>query len=185
VHTYTFSKQEGHHPEPVQGQQSSTAHFARGVRSEWRDKLELRMKAHLIGGGIASLAAAAYLFKDGNFLASNIHIYETSDVLGGALDAGGDPVHGYSMRGGRMFEEHDPCMHELLSFVPSRSDPSESVDEELRDFYRNHSWFNTARLMGESGHIIDFSKLGLSTRNLQDLSHLLLTPESRLDGNRQ
>jgi oleate hydratase len=150
------------------------------------------MKAHLVGGGISSLAAAAYLFKDGNVLANNIkdgnvlanniHVYEASDTIGGALDAAGDPEHGYSMRGGRMLEEHDPCMHELLSVIPSRSDSTKSIDEELRDFYRTHSWFNTARLIGEGGRAIDFSKLGLGARNLKDLSGLLLMPESRLDG---
>ncbi len=100
------------------------------------------MKAHLIGAGIASLSAAAYLFKEGNLLAGNIHIYELSGMLGGALDAAGNPETGYTMRGGRMLEEHDPCMHELLSFIPSRSDPSKSVDEELREFYKSYSWYN-------------------------------------------
>ncbi|HTF67772.1 MAG TPA: oleate hydratase, partial [Edaphobacter sp.] len=63
------------------------------------------MKAYLVGSGIASLAAAAYLIKDGGVLGSNITIFEQTDNLGGALDAHGSPETGYTMRGGRMFEE--------------------------------------------------------------------------------
>ena len=36
------------------------------------------MKAHLVGGGISSLAAAAFLIKDGGLLGNNIHIYESA-----------------------------------------------------------------------------------------------------------
>ena len=46
--------------------------------------------AYLIGGGIASLAAAAFLIRDGNFKGHNIRIFEESPQLGGSLDASGD-----------------------------------------------------------------------------------------------
>jgi len=36
-------------------------------------------KAHLVGSGIANLAAAAYLIKDGGFSGANISIYEVED----------------------------------------------------------------------------------------------------------
>jgi len=48
-------------------------------------------KAHLIGSGIANLAAAAYLIKDGGFSGANINIYEEEHLPGGALDAAGAP----------------------------------------------------------------------------------------------
>ena len=47
------------------------------------------MKAHLVGGGIASLAAAVHLIRDAGMLGANIHIYEARDRLGGCLVAGG------------------------------------------------------------------------------------------------
>jgi oleate hydratase len=40
-------------------------------------------KAHLIGSGIANLAAAAYLIKDGGFSGANISIYEEESLPGG------------------------------------------------------------------------------------------------------
>jgi MCRA family len=45
------------------------------------------IKAHLVGGGIGSLAAAAFMIRDGGVPGSNITIYEALDVLGGSLDA--------------------------------------------------------------------------------------------------
>ena len=39
-------------------------------------------KAHIVGSGIASLAAATYLIKDGGLLANNITVYEAATCLG-------------------------------------------------------------------------------------------------------
>ncbi len=47
--------------------------------------------AHFVGGGIASLAGAAFLVRDGNMPGENIHVYEKLDVVGGAMDGAGDP----------------------------------------------------------------------------------------------
>ena len=44
---------------------------------------------YLIGGGIASLAAAAFLVRDGGMRGQNITILEQLDVLGGSLDGAG------------------------------------------------------------------------------------------------
>ncbi len=46
-------------------------------------------KAHLVGGGIGSLAAAAFMIRDGGVPGRNITIYEAMPVLGGSLDGGG------------------------------------------------------------------------------------------------
>ena len=59
-------------------------------------------KAYMVGGGIGSLAAAAFLIRDGNVPGRNITIYEAMPVLGGSLDGNGNPTKGYTMRGGRM-----------------------------------------------------------------------------------
>jgi glycine/D-amino acid oxidase-like deaminating enzyme len=48
-------------------------------------------KAYLIGGGIGSLAAAAFLIRDGKLPGQNISILEAAPVMGGSLDGGGDP----------------------------------------------------------------------------------------------
>jgi oleate hydratase len=59
---------------------------------------------YLVGAGIASLAAAAFLIRDGDIPGQNIKILEESAKIGGSLDAAGTPEGGYTMRGGRMIE---------------------------------------------------------------------------------
>lgn len=139
------------------------------------------MKAHLIGGGIASLAAAVSLIKDGGLPGSNITIYEAGETFGGALDAEGDAVGGYFMRGGRMFEEKYLCLYELLSFIPSASDPGKSISDDIADFYETSGWYDKARLVGKGGAVIDATQFGLTARHLLDLAAMAVTPESRFE----
>ena len=47
-------------------------------------------RAHIVGGGIAGFATAAFLVDDAHMPAANITIYEALDVDGGCLDAAGD-----------------------------------------------------------------------------------------------
>ena len=51
-----------------------------------------RVKAYLVGGGIGSLAAAAFMIRDGGVLGADISILEASPVPGGSLDAAGSPA---------------------------------------------------------------------------------------------
>ena len=59
-------------------------------------------RVHMVGSGIGSLAAAAFMIRDGGIPGESITIYEALPLLGGSLDAGGDAIHGYTLRGGRM-----------------------------------------------------------------------------------
>ena len=43
-------------------------------------------EAYFVGGGIASLAGAAFLIRDGKMPGENIHILEKLNILGGAMD---------------------------------------------------------------------------------------------------
>ena len=43
-------------------------------------------QAYLVGGGIAALASAAYLIRDGGFASQDIEILEDPPRLGGSLD---------------------------------------------------------------------------------------------------
>ena len=53
-------------------------------------------QAWMVGDGIGSMAAAAFLVRDGGWSGADITIFESSPVLGGSLDAAGTPSSGYS-----------------------------------------------------------------------------------------
>jgi oleate hydratase len=52
--------------------------------------------AYLVGAGLASLAAAAFLIRDGQMDGSRITILEAAKLPGGALDGIEDPQKGGS-----------------------------------------------------------------------------------------
>lgn len=56
-------------------------------------------KAYLVGGGLASMAAAAYLVRDCRFPGKQITIYEGMHILGGSNDGIGTPEKGFVCRG--------------------------------------------------------------------------------------
>lgn len=106
--------------------------------------------AYLIGSGIASLAAASYLIRDGHVPGSNIHLFEESDQTGGSLDAHGIPENGYVMRGGRMFDEEAytyTYTYDLLSFIPSLNDSEKSVRDEIFEFNQKIKSHSHCRLV--------------------------------------
>ena len=94
------------------------------------------MKAHIVGSGIASLATAVLLIREGNLLASNVTIYEAGAHLGGAMAKFGGPASGYILPTGRVFEKEYRCTFDVFASIPSASDPSISIKEEIESFNR-------------------------------------------------
>ena len=141
-------------------------------------------KAYLVGSGIASLSAAAFLIREGGFDGHDIVILEEQDREGGSLDAAGSPEDGYTMRGGRMFEIHFDCTYDLLSSVPSLDDPSKSVTEDTFAFHEDFAWDDHARLVDAAGKVIDAHSMTFSERDRLELVACVATPEKLLDGRR-
>ena len=92
-------------------------------------------QAWIVGSGLAALAAACFLVRDGQMPGDHIHILEAMDVAGGACDGIFDPTRGYIMRGGREMEDHFECLWDLFRSIPSLEKPGASV---LDEFY----WLN-------------------------------------------
>jgi oleate hydratase len=141
-------------------------------------------KYYFVGSGIASLAGAAYLIRDGHVSGGDIVIFEESKEIGGALDAHGTPKSGYFMSGSRMFEHKYNATFDLLSFIPSVSDPNISVKEETDRAELDAQWYNKARLVNREGKIINFHELGFSERDRIDIIALMARPEIGLDSKR-
>lgn len=140
----------------------------------------------LVGGGIASLAAAAFLVRDAGVPGRNIRILEELSVEGGALDGGTSHFgNGYVTRGGRMLEEEAyQTLWNLLETIPSLDDPRVSVRQEILDFNERVKTEAHARLVDENHRIIDASDYGLNARDRIELIRLLATPEHSLGSRR-
>jgi oleate hydratase len=142
-------------------------------------------RAYIVGGGIASLAAAVFLVRDGGFAGSNIVILEELPIAGGALDGSGDPGKGYVTRGGRMLEEEAyVCLWNLLETIPTLTDPSKSVKQEIWDFNRTWKTEARARLIDEKQNILNAADLGFTARDRAEMTKLLALPESTIGSRR-
>jgi len=142
------------------------------------------IKAYLTGGGIASLASAAYLIQAGGVPGPNITILEASELLGGSLDGKGSPEHSYVIRGGRMFtEEAYTCMFDLLSFIPSLTTNGMSVKDEIYEFNSRIKSNSLCRLV-KDGQKIDASHMGLSNADRMELISIMATSEDTLGAKR-
>lgn len=137
-------------------------------------------KAYLVGGGIGSLSAAAFLIRDGHMPGKNIHILEESAVYGGSMDGAGNAKDGYSARGGREIEEHFECFMELFGFIPSLTNPDRTVLDEFRELNLAEPIESHCRLVENAGQQADFSTLGLSTAHALQLGKLAMLTEEKL-----
>jgi oleate hydratase len=137
--------------------------------------------AHIIGGGIAGLAAAAFLATDAHMPAGHITVYESLPGLGGSMDAtGGMSTPGYVCRGERELEAHMECLWYLCAKVPSLKRPGRTVLEETREFNTREPLVSHWRLIEKQGQKIDLSLNRLPKKLMEEQLRLMLTPEAQL-----
>ena len=91
--------------------------------------------AWFVGAGLASLAGAAFLIRDGQMPGEKITVLERLKLPGGALDGIKEPEKGFVIRGGREMENHFECLWDLFRSIPSIEIQGASV---LDEFY----WLN-------------------------------------------
>jgi oleate hydratase len=141
-------------------------------------------KYYFVGSGIASLAGAVFLIRDGGVAGKDITIFEEAHALGGAFDAHGDAEHGYYMSGSRMFEAYYLCTFDLLASIPSISNPAMSVKAETDAANAKWAWHNKVRLVDRDGRVPDFHTMGFTELDRIDLVKIIAEPEFMLDGKR-
>ncbi|MBS6642091.1 MAG: oleate hydratase [Clostridiaceae bacterium] len=138
--------------------------------------------AYMVGGGLATMAAAAYLVRDCAFLGDHITIYEGMHILGGSNDGIGTPEKGFVCRGGRMLnEETYENFWELFRSIPSLDQPGRSVTEEILNFDHAHPTCAKARLVDKDGNILNVESMGFNQEERMALLKLMRTDEKKLD----
>ena len=120
---------------------------------------------YILGSGIAGLASAVYLIRDGGLRGEQICIFEEKVNYGGSLDAAGGVEAGYIMRGERMFSKRFDCTYDLLSEIPSYDSPDISARDDIFNFTRQGSWRSTTRLIDHAGKPVDVSSMGFDNRD--------------------
>lgn len=143
------------------------------------------LKAYLVGGGIGSMAAAAFMIRDGGMRGENISIIEAGAVMGGSLDAAGDRIHGYSLRGGRMLTtDNYECTWDLYKTIPSLASAGKTVFDETVEFNEAHLAHSMARLVDCRRAKIPVKSMGFSMQDRVELLALSRTDEDELGSDR-
>jgi oleate hydratase len=139
-------------------------------------------KVWIIGSGIAGLAAAFYLMRDGRIPGESITILDALRIEGGSLDGAGDADEGYIVRGGREMNWNYDNLWDMFQDAQALELPEGySVLDEYRLVNDNDPNFSKARLMHKRGQIRDFSTLGLSRSQQWELIRLMLKRKEDLD----
>ncbi len=139
-----------------------------------------KKRAFLIGSGIASLAAAEYLMRDGYMQGEQITIFEHDGVAGGALDGAGTPEEGFVARGGREMEAHYECLWDLYGQIPSIEEEGRTVLDEFRELNEIDPNFSKVRVIYNRGEKHRRTDLGLHEKHTHELTKLLLAKEEDL-----
>eukprot|EP01037_Dinobryon_pediforme_P004308 gene4308-4358_t len=134
--------------------------------------------AYLVGGGIASMAAAVFMIRDGDMFGYNITIIEESNRIGGSLDGDGSPASGYVLRGGRMLEAKYLCTWALFDSIPTL-DETQTVTQETMRWNETMKTSSKSRLFRDGQRQVA-PKFGLSERHILTIERLVLEPESLL-----
>lgn len=151
--------------------------FARPEKPEGVD----RKSAYLIGSGLAALAAACFLVRDGQMSGKRVHILEKDPIPGGACDGYQYENLGYVMRGGREMDNHFECMWDLFRSIPSIETEAVSVLDEyywLNKHDPNSSLMRATVNRGEDAHTD--GKFGLSDKGAMEIMKLFFTPDEAL-----
>jgi len=151
--------------------------FARPVKPEGVE----RKSAYLVGSGLAALAAACFLVRDGQMKGERVHILEKDKLPGGACDGFQYPDRGYVMRGGREMDNHFECMWDLMRSIPSIETEGVSVLDEYYWLNKRDPNFSLMRATKNCGDDARTEgKFGLSDKGSLEIMKLFMTPDEAL-----
>lgn len=137
--------------------------------------------AWLIGSGLASLSAAAFLIRDGQMPGDHIHILEEAALPGGACDGLNIPELGFVIRGGREMENHYECLWDLYRSIPSLEVENASVLDEFYWLNKDDPNFSKNRATLKQGDSANTgNRFDLSDEAALELMRLFFTPDEDL-----
>lgn len=152
--------------------------FARAKKPVRSDEVS----AYLVGSGLASLSAAAFLIRDGQVKGDKIHILEELPIAGGSLDGIYKNEYGFVIRGGREMESHFECLWDLFRSIPSLEVEDASVLDEFYWLNKEDPNSSKCRLIHNQGEQFPTDgQLTLSEKAIKEILALCLMKETQLD----
>ncbi len=140
-----------------------------------------KKSAYIIGGGLAGLAAAVFLIRDGGVRGNKIHIFEELDIPGGSMDGIYNPARGYIIRGGREMEAHFETLWDLFRSIPSLENQDISVLDEFYQLNKADPSFSHTRVIERRGRRLPTDgKLTLTPTAIKELIDLAMMTEDEL-----
>jgi oleate hydratase len=141
--------------------------------------------AWFVGSGLASLAGAAFLIRDGQMPGNRITILERLQLPGGALDGFKEPKKGFVIRGGREMESNFECLWDLYRSIPSLEIDGASVLDEFYWLNKDDPNFSLQRATvnrGEDAHTDGLFTLGEQAQ--KEIIHLFLATRQEMENKR-
>lgn len=141
--------------------------------------------AWYIGSGLASLAGAAFLIRDGSMAGEKITILEELKLPGGALDGIKEHEKGFVIRGGREMEDHFECLWDLFRSIPSLEVLGASVLDEFYWLNKSDPNFSFQRTTQKQGQDVpDKALLTLNDKAQKDLLKLFFATREEMENKR-
>lgn len=140
--------------------------------------------AWFVGAGLASLASAVFMIRDGQLAGDRITILERLDLPGGALDGIKKPEKGFVIRGGREMEDHMECLWDLFRTIPSLEVDGSVLDEFywLNKDDPNYSLCRVTHHQGEDAKTENL--FGLSEAAQKDMVKVFLASREEMENKR-
>lgn len=141
--------------------------------------------AWFVGAGLASMAGAVFMIRDGQMDGSKITILEELDLPGGALDGIKKPKKGFVIRGGRELEDHMECLWDLFRSIPSIEVEGASVLDEFYWLNKDDPNYSLCRVTEKRGQDAHTDKLfTLSAKAQKEIVHVILATREEMEGKR-
>jgi oleate hydratase len=141
--------------------------------------------AWFVGGGLASMASAVFMIRDGQLAGSKITILEELKLAGGALDGIKKPEKGFVIRGGRELEDHMECLWDLFRTIPSLEIEGASVLDEFYWLNKDDPNFSLCRVTERQGQDARTDKLFTLTAKAQkEIVEVILATREEMEGKR-
>ena len=154
--------------------------FARPRKPEGVD----RKSAWFVGAGLASMASAVFMIRDGQLPGHKITIMERLALPGGALDGIKEPKKGFIIRGGREMEDHMECLWDLFRSIPSLEVDGSVLDEFywLNKDDPNYSMCRATEQRGQDAHTDN--KFALNAKAQKDIVKVFLATREEMENKR-